>query len=384
MNILFISHSASTYGAESSLWDLLANFHYDEYTPIVVCPGYGPLVSRMRQLGIKTYVFPHFSWYSHRPGRVKYPIKKVLHEIGAAFLLSLHAGYRFRLVYSNTLSSFVGALFAYRRQVPHLWHLHEFLGENIRARFDEGQEKCLKWMGRVSNRVIYNSETTKAAYAGWIPDAMGVVIPNGTPKRFFDAFSSRSTDKSRPVFELCIIGKIVPIKRIEVALKALAILRSTSNRRFHMSIVGDGDSHYVRSLRRMAEDLSVSKSIAWHGYQEDPLQFYERSNVLLVNSHLETFCRSACEAMASGCPVIVSDAGEPRRFVLDGETGCVYPEGDSALLAEQVKKLATDHSLRDRIIRQAHNYAKENFEMAKYAQRIMSVIRGIAGVRGAE
>jgi glycosyltransferase involved in cell wall biosynthesis len=378
MNVLFVSHSASTYGAENSLWDLLEHSCNDKWAPIVVCPAYGPLVSRLRQHGIKTYVFPHFSWYSHNPCRVKCRIKTILHRIGGAFLRSLHARYRFRLVYSNTLASFVGALFAHGCQVPHIWHLHEFLGENIRASFDQGYEKCMNWMGTVSDRVIYNSETTRAAYAGWIADSRGIVIPNGTARKYFDAFNSRSTSKDSPIFELSVIGKIIPAKRIEVAIKALASLQAGFNRRFLLNIVGDGDVNYVRSLQKTARILGVSELIAWHGYQEDPLPFYVRSDAVLVNSHLETFCRSACEAMASGCPVIVSDAGEPRRFVVSGETGYIYPEGNSTLLAEQVKILAGGPGLRDHIVLRARDYAKANWSMSIYTQRITSVIREVA------
>jgi glycosyltransferase involved in cell wall biosynthesis len=377
MNVLFVSHSSSTYGAENALMDLLEHSQNSVWKPIVVCPFNGPLVTRIRDHGIKVYVFPHFSWYSHNPGRMKSRAKAILHRAGVAYLRMLHNRHEFRLVYSNTLSSYVGALFAAHHRLPHIWHLHEFLGENIRASFDAEKDESLRWMSNISNKVIFNSETTKAAYAGWISDARSVVIPNGVPERFFDAFKARRAPASRSIFELAVIGKIIPVKRIEVAIEALALLRKTTPKHFHLSIVGDGDSRYIRSLQQTANHLGVSDFVAWHGYQEDPLPFYSRSDVVLINSHLETFCRSACEAMASGCPVIVSDTGEPQRFVIDGKSGFVYPEGNSEMLAEKIEQLASLPNRRDRIIQQAHEYANANWSLSTYSQRILSTIQGV-------
>jgi glycosyltransferase involved in cell wall biosynthesis len=377
MNILFVSHSSSTYGAELSLWDLLEHSRNTQWTPIVVCPAHGPLVSRIRHLGIETYVFPHFSWYSHHRSRIKYFVKKMLHYAGMVYLQHLHERCSFRLVYSNTLSSYIGALLASRHHVPHIWHLHEFLGENIPACFDEQHEKCLKWIGRISDRVIYNSETTKAAYSAWIPESLSTVIPNGTASKYFDAYGSRLQVKNKSVFDLSVIGKIIPIKRIEVALKALALLQSGDRDRYHLNIVGDGNPQYIQSLQRMAKTLHISESVMWNGYQEDPLPFYLKSDAVLVNSHLETFCRSACEAMASGCAVIVSDTGEPRRFVTNGETGYTYPEGDSTTLAQQVRKLDADHELRESIVRRAHEYARANWSVTTYAQKVVAIISAV-------
>jgi len=379
MNILFVSHSSSTYGAENSLSDLLEHSLKSKWTPVVICPANGPLIARLRRYGIKAYVFPHYPWYSHNRSLLKHCVKAILHRVGAAYLGVLHKKHQFSLVYSNTLASFIGSAFASRRRIPHIWHLHEFLGQNIPATFDMGESASMRYLKLVSDKVIFNSETTRAWYAGQISDSKGIVIPNGLAARYFDAFDRRVLRSGNRPFHLSVIGKVVPIKKVEVALNALARLQADANMKYVLNIVGDGDARYVAFLRKEADSLGISASIEWHGYQEDPLPFYLMSDAVLINSHLETFSRSACEAMATGCPVVVSDVGEPRRYIIEGETGCVYPVGDCASLAGQVQKLVRDRALVNCIVSRAHEYAKENWAVDTYALRIASVIDEVVG-----
>jgi glycosyltransferase involved in cell wall biosynthesis len=66
------------------------------------------------------------------------------------------------------------------------------------------------------------------------------------------------------------------------------------------------------------------------------------ADLLILPSQNESFGLVALEAMASGCPVIASNAGGLPEVVDDGETGFLAPVGDVEAMAD-----GAIHILRD-------------------------------------
>jgi glycosyltransferase involved in cell wall biosynthesis len=57
---------------------------------------------------------------------------------------------------------------------------------------------------------------------------------------------------------------------------------------------------------------------------------------------------SLLEAMAAGCFPVVSDIPANREWIVDGETGLLFPCGDDAALATALQRAASDQALRQR------------------------------------
>ena len=66
----------------------------------------------------------------------------------------------------------------------------------------------------------------------------------------------------------------------------------------------------------------------------------------------------ALEAMACGTPVIATDVGGLSQLVRDGETGFLVPGMDLVALAESLGKVLSDKKLRERLGKQASEYAE--------------------------
>ena len=67
--------------------------------------------------------------------------------------------------------------------------------------------------------------------------------------------------------------------------------------------------------------------------------WYRRAQILLSPSLYEGFGLPAAEAMASGTPVIATDAGALPEVVADGETGIIVPATDPGALADEIVEL---------------------------------------------
>jgi glycosyltransferase involved in cell wall biosynthesis len=90
-------------------------------------------------------------------------------------------------------------------------------------------------------------------------------------------------------------------------------------------------------------------------------------------SHFEAMGLAAAEAMAAGLPVIASDVGGFRDFVVTDRNGLLVPVGDIQSLAAALSRLAADASLRARLGRQAKLTAEqfdENVVLDRFAQLI--------------
>ena len=73
-----------------------------------------------------------------------------------------------------------------------------------------------------------------------------------------------------------------------------------------------------------------------------------QATVFLQTSTHEGFCLTALEAMASGCPVICTDADGNRDFCVNGEN-CLMPEARPAAVAADIGRLLVDPALRSRL-----------------------------------
>jgi glycogen(starch) synthase len=118
-----------------------------------------------------------------------------------------------------------------------------------------------------------------------------------------------------------------------------------------LSIFGKGDSSYIAEVRSYiavrklpVEFLPVSNLV-----RELPA-IYKRHDALIHPSEWdEPFSYALLEAMASGLPVIASEAGGNRDILKHGQNGIAYPPGDFSYLAERILELVQNPELRCRV-----------------------------------
>ncbi len=79
---------------------------------------------------------------------------------------------------------------------------------------------------------------------------------------------------------------------------------------------------------------------------------------------------STAEAMACGLPVVITDFGDNRKWIEDGESGFIVPLKDPKALAEKIiyllknKDIRREFGMRNRkIIEEKNNYYREMEKM---------------------
>ena len=106
---------------------------------------------------------------------------------------------------------------------------------------------------------------------------------------------------------------------------------------------------------------------------------FERTTVLAFPSLWpETLGIVGLEAMANGAPVVASDVGGVREWLVDGESGYLAPPGDAVALAERMQSIIVDGQ-RSLLMGQAGiNMVRNKFAPESHLDRLLSIYEEVA------
>jgi glycosyltransferase involved in cell wall biosynthesis len=158
-----------------------------------------------------------------------------------------------------------------------------------------------------------------------------------------------------------------PRKGLDVLFDALRALDPGS--RPLLALVG---KHGIGSEWAREQADAIGIEVVLPGYVEDSrlAALYRGATAAVVPSRYEGFGLPALEAMASGAPVIVTDAGNSPAVV--GSAAVVVPAGDARALASALQALLEDPALRDRL-RHAGPLQASGFSWTQAAERTVEV-----------
>jgi len=155
---------------------------------------------------------------------------------------------------------------------------------------------------------------------------------------------------------LLFVGRIDPIKGIDILIRALAGWPLGGPRPRLVLIGGELDetgmpSGSLAAVAEGAEAAGVADDILFMGSrpQTDLPDFYRAVDVVAVPSLYESFGLVAVEAMACGRAVVASRAGGLAFTIEDGESGLLVPVADAAALGVALHEVVNDAERRARL-----------------------------------
>jgi N-acetyl-alpha-D-glucosaminyl L-malate synthase BshA len=121
--------------------------------------------------------------------------------------------------------------------------------------------------------------------------------------------------------------------------------------------VGDGPE------RQMAEELSrslgVCDDVRFVGKQEQMEEILAIADLFLLTSDYESFGLAALEAMASGVPVVSTNAGGLKEIMVQGQTGFMGDIGDVKAMSNYALTILSDDETLQRFKNNASEHAKK-------------------------
>ncbi len=268
-------------------------------------------------------------------------------------------GLAYDLVHSHYwLSAWVGMHLARRWGVPHLVMFHTLALLKERARYGV-QESPLRLpverrVLQTADGVVVATEHERQAIADLYGGACQSirVIPGGVDLERFRPLerpvARQMIGGLDPADEvLLFVGRMDPVKGLELLLKAVGLLRERQRLRV-LVVGGDPDDPLHRQYRALAEALGVLGPVRFLGAvpHADLPRYYSAADLCVVPSHYESFGLVAAEALACGTPVVASRVGGLLSIVRDGENGLLVPWRCPQAFAEAIERLLDDAALR--------------------------------------
>lgn len=173
---------------------------------------------------------------------------------------------------------------------------------------------------------------------------------------------------------MVVLSRLVPHKRIEDALEAVAALRPRVPD-LRLDVVGGGWWH--DPLVRRSEELGIADAVTFHGHVDEETKHavVQRSWVHVLPSAKEGWGLAVIEAAQHGVPTIgYRSSGGLTDSIVDGVTGLLVDDHDA--LVDGLEQLLGDRVLREELGAKAAARSRE-FSWPQSATAMRSVLESV-------
>ncbi len=197
------------------------------------------------------------------------------------------------------------------------------------------------------------------------------VIPNGVDPSVFDIKFDLLQYRRRFAWDdekiVLYVGRHVFEKGIHLLVySAPMVVKDFQKTKF--VIVGKGPM--TEDLEMRVRDMKLENNFIFTGYMDDESKnkLYKVADVAVFPSLYEPFGIVALEAMAAGCPVIVSDTGGLSEIVEHGVNGLKSINGSSESIGADILELLKNEDLVKNIRKNAQGSITDNYSWEKVAK----------------
>ena len=150
-------------------------------------------------------------------------------------------------------------------------------------------------------------------------------------------FTSSSKTTSRKENSILMVGRLAPIKRYDLAIKAIAELKK-KNINLKLQIAGTGPLE--NDLKELISSLNLENNVELLGFRNDIASLLSESSIYLICSDLEGVPTALLEALALKTPSIATGVGGiPEILEPLPDDACLQIEpGRVSLLSKAIEK----------------------------------------------
>jgi glycosyltransferase involved in cell wall biosynthesis len=373
--IAYLQGTSEVGGSDIALLTLVSRLDRQKYEPLVILPGDGPLVPKLREAGARVLMLALPQLRSTR--NVSYQARYLGRFAPAvARLARLLRREGADLLYSNSLYALHGAWSAKVLGLPHVWHIREI----------PDASPAVKWMLRTAVRILSTRVITMTdAVARAIGEGKHVyTIPDGIDlERFNPRVSGDRIRRELGIGDgdrlVGFVARLDPWKGADVFIRAAAeVSRARKDTRF-LVCGGElpGYEAYAARLRQLARDLGIEERVLFTGwkYRLDDIPEVMAALDVLVHTSIrpEPFGLVMVEAMATERPVVAADDGGVREVVEAGVTALLAQPGDHEAVAAAVREILSDPTRAAAMGKAGRARAERLFEVGGYVRRIEAV-----------
>jgi sugar transferase (PEP-CTERM/EpsH1 system associated) len=236
--------------------------------------------------------------------------------------------------------------------------------------------------------VSYQLRELHAQRTGFSKDRIAV-FHNGVDSLRFSPDATKRAHSRRELGltddDFCIgcVGNLLPVKDHLTLVQAAAGM-GEAGVRWRLVIIGEGPE-------RPRLEAFLNNHPAWKdrvmllGSRIGVPDLLRSMDVYVLPSKSEGISNSLLEAMATGLPVAATRVGGNPEVVIDGESGLLFPAGDTRRLTDLLLLLESNRDLRERLGQAAQRRIRDEFAVesmvARYEELYESLRPATASVR---
>ena len=262
----------------------------------------------------------------------------------------------------------------YPKNIPVVSTLHHCVQDPRFAQYKSILQKIYHhlWITPIERYCVQHTDclTTVSSYtaqcAAKIFDVKNItIIPNGVDtEKFSPAINTKKNTEADP-FKLLFIGTSSTRKGFDLLPKIMQQLGDKFQ--LYYNAAADKFQPLPSNMIRLQQALTV----------QDIANLYHDMDALIFPSRLEGFGLVVAEAMASGLPVIVANSSALPELVEHEHTGLICDLDNIDMFIEQIRKLETNNSLRQKLSRGARQTIEQKFNIQQMTQKYINIYKSL-------
>lgn len=378
VHILFIMHSISLYGASRSVIDLAAELKKMGQRVYFFVPFEGRIEERYTLKRILDQADIHYMFLCYYPSihnirerglsprafRMK-ENKKCLQEMEGYVKL-----WEIDIIHTNSFTHTIGAQLSHRVKKPHVWHIREALRQDFAMVYDS--KLLYKRALKETAQVICISEYVRRIHKKMLSGSRVTVLYNGFAVDRY--ILNEAFQKTLSLFTLLICGSIREEKGQLDAVKAVDLLIHDYHiETIRLKIVGNGVGEYIETIKSYIRARNLERYVEFMPFQVELKEIRREADITLMCSQNEALGRVTIESMLSENIVIGTNSAGTAEIIEDGVNGYLYEVGNVQELSRKIYDAITHWNEQEQVVKKAKQLAKERYDIAGYAQRILDI-----------
>ena len=366
IRVLEVIRQGKVGGGETHLISLLENLNRSLFDPIVLSFTDGPMINRLNELGIQSYVIPTEQAFDFT---IWAKVKHILKEKNIA-LVHIH-GTR---AYTNVLwpAKQLGIPVVY---TVHGWSFHS--GQSYWLR--KVRVACERIFVRQARCTILVSQSDCITGNHYFKPFSSVVIRNGVALEKFNQHQSLQDIRSEqniPVGATLIgfIARIThqkdPLGMVEGFYQALQKMPG-----LRLLMVGEGD--LKRKTIERVKQLGIENSVHFTDFRQDVPAILNVIDIYCLPSLWEGLPIGLLEAMAAGKAVIATRVNGSKEVIEHEKNGLLIEPRCPQLLADAIVRLEQDKTLKKTVGENARKMVFEEYNVTRAVRATEEVYKQV-------
>lgn len=342
-------------------------------------PTEGPLLERLRSMGIATHVIPlrhAWDWSSVRA------LARLLDEQGFDVVQS----------HGRIMNILTRRAVAWTRRRPlciGTEHNPQRLahGSNEPGWKAKFKARFYRWLdnttARWSDMNICVSEAVRLdKVEQGVPEEKLVTIENGIDLPRFPPADPTSTARLRQTLDLPedapIVGTLARLDRQKNVGDMIRAMPTVWEAIPSAQLVIAGDGVEREALERLALELGGQGRVRFLGFRTDAVDLLHLYDIFCLSSRWEGLPISVLEAMACRRPVVATPVPGILAAVAEGETAWITPFGDPPAMGHALRGLLSDEAKRNAMGESGRHRLERLFTIDRMTERTEAIYRSLA------